>query len=547
MSELLRPRLFICALAILSTMVFAEKGLVSPNNANYIYTANLERYVHSVPLDLTYNSRSLLRSSFGLGWCSDIGTTLTLQENGLAVNICGGGVKIILKSPSHEFKYRQFIEHHKEEFESNIAGYNEPSSDRSQLIADYLITQHNYNWYDEFNIEQYSNGPKTFLRKSGSGVISQIDSISYRFDRFGRLLKEKHTQLSDDISVYYFGGSIIGMKRGNTRPVINIDQDQFGFITQLFAKGKAVQIAYWPPPSTENYSTLSKLEMAGITISFQYSDLFNMIRKTETGEPTEEMSYDEKNDWALTHKFSNGCNYKNIYTFDTPHSDMHYFTEVIESCKDSGKQSYYFEFRYEAPKSDALYTIARTGQRTISYESGTNLFQYYSDDSVTEQRILVPVSGNFITTTPKGVVQYKTDPRCNSVADRTSTDFLAIQYTNNCKPLRVRWQNHGNYLFGYEGHDELSTITDLSRHQSYRLIQGANGQIHAVEKKGSWTRLVGNQSNNTSGKEDLQRLVEVLKAVKMNSIAGMVFPEKNDPFAVWCECDIPLFPPQQLH
>jgi hypothetical protein len=534
--------------------VRADDGEIDPRNANYSYTVSPERHFSSIPLKVTYNSRSLHNAAFGFGWCSDIGTTLTPRVQGLVVAICGDGAEVTFTSPTHESRYQAFLKKYDREFKKQIQGYDDLNSDKSKLIADYLAANPNYSWYDEFEIESYTAGPTTVLRRLGNGVVTQIDTPIYRFDRFGRLIRLRDSRADGDISAHYFGHRLIGLRYGNNELPVKIEQNELGHVISMSTNGKQVVFSYWQNPNIAGTETLSQIKLIGKIIRFDYSSLYNMTRRAETDSSVEEITYDEKNDWALTRRVNNECGYTYTYTFDPANPKNHYFSNVVEKCKGSSSRVYQYEFDLASQNSSPENldkTTARVGDRAISYDSGTRLFQRFSDGNVSERRVLVPVGGHFIALSQTGVVENVVDARCQAVARRTAPNFLSVQFSNDCMPFRVRWQGHGNFQLVYDEDKVLSAMLDVTAQQTYRIIRDPNHQITAVEKVGFWIRAVGGQSRAASisapADADLRRLADVLMKVRLGAIANTVSLERNDPFVAWCQCTLPLFPPQVLH
>ena len=77
-------------------------GLVDAKSGNYKKTFSdfkIEGDAFPLSLDRTYNSRSLYRGLFGMGWCSSLETKLDiLPDNTVKVTECGGGQATIFQS-----------------------------------------------------------------------------------------------------------------------------------------------------------------------------------------------------------------------------------------------------------------------------------------------------------------------------------------------------------------------------------------------------------------------------------------------------------------
>ena len=86
-------------LGLVIGFAFSATALVDTKSGNYKKTFvdfDLTGNVFPLTLERTYNSRSLYRGLFGMGWCSNIETKVrVLPDNSIQLTECGGGQEVL--------------------------------------------------------------------------------------------------------------------------------------------------------------------------------------------------------------------------------------------------------------------------------------------------------------------------------------------------------------------------------------------------------------------------------------------------------------------
>ena len=87
---------------------FSAGALVDTKSGNYKKTFvdfDLKGAVFPLVMERTYNSRSLYRGLFGMGWCSNIETRVhVLPDNSVQLTECGGGQEILFLTKNSQAK-----------------------------------------------------------------------------------------------------------------------------------------------------------------------------------------------------------------------------------------------------------------------------------------------------------------------------------------------------------------------------------------------------------------------------------------------------------
>ena len=364
-----------------TAMTAGAFGLVDTINGNYSKTFvdfELKGAAFPLKLERTYNSRSLYKGLFGMGWCSNIETRVDILPDGTPqMTVCGGGLEVAFLSKNK----KQNIPLQVKEIISVVKAQNKTLSRSyfSQLEKKLLTSKVLRNEFLRaykikgkpqagtlYSAEGRRNdtleyNPKGFWKRT-------LPNGSYQFfnKETGHLI-----QMSDRV------GNYIKFTWKNNKPQSAID-NKGKKVTFLFKEGE-IQIAGLGKKLAIYRMDGEKLtriaNQDGLYIH-EYDDLFNLTKtiypgkdsggnvgayqaimkkasKTPAG-PSESLTYNTKKDWVTSFTNQRGCVEKYDYKTNSKNKN-HFWANVEKKCGKVVTNKSRYEFWNKKAKDGSLY------------------------------------------------------------------------------------------------------------------------------------------------------------------------------------------------
>lgn len=330
--------MLIFTIFFISSSVF---GLVDMKNGNYSKSfVDFEVKGNTFPLKMerTYNSRSLYRGLFGMGWCSNLETRVDVLPDGIPkLTVCGGGMEIHYSSkkdkPNIPYQVSEIIKIVKIQNKNLSKKYFqdlEKKLFRSNVLRTEFLRAYKVKGKIKGNQKYFAEGRKNdFLQYNTQGFFKR--SMPNSFHQFFRASDGRLVQISDR------AGNYVKIVWKKNRPDYIMDN-----------KGRKIEFKYRSDRITVNglskrYANyilkdgnLAKVSADGNLYIYEYDELHNLIStksksigSNET--QNESLTYNIKKDWVTTYKNPRNCIEK--YRYETnPQNQNHYWTSVVKRC-----------------------------------------------------------------------------------------------------------------------------------------------------------------------------------------------------------------------
>lgn len=356
--------LTVLSLAFLTSS--AAFALVDAKSGNYKKTFTdftIEGSAFPLSLVRTYNSRSLYKGLFGVGWCSSIETrTDVLPDNTVKVTECGGGQETIYVSA----KAKQNIGRQVEQIVSAVRKQNRQLSSgyfkklRIKLLNSGVLRNE---FLRAYRITGRPVKGVPYLAEGRSNELLIYDNRGW----FRRVLPSGVDQFFD-VSTGHL--KQVSDRSGNYLKFVWKDgklqyvQDQRGRkITIQYRQGQIARISGLGRTLAEytiENENLVQVRNADGVYRHAYDDLHNLTEtqyppETRKGKaPVERLTYNEKKDWVMSFRNRRGC--LEAYTYKTNSKNSnHYWTDVKKVCGKTVTNVSRYEFWNKRKPSGSVY------------------------------------------------------------------------------------------------------------------------------------------------------------------------------------------------
>lgn len=321
---------------------FSVWSLVDTKSGNYKKTFvdfDLTGAVFPLTLERTYNSRSLYRGLFGMGWCSNIETRVSvLPDNSIQLTECGGGQEILFLAP----KAKQDVSVQIEQIIQAVKKQNKKLSNsyyaqlkqkltRSHVLRNEFLKAYKVSGQVSPGVVYFAEGRSNdslVFNKKGWFKRTLSNGVQQFFSRkSGRLI-----QISDKAGNYIKNvwkqnqPQYIVDNKGR-RLVFNYKQGQVASIRGMGKVLASYEI------KDEN---LVRIVNQDGEYRHTYDDLNNLTRTVYPGgtkkDPVvENLTYNKKKDWVTSFENQRKC--IETYKYETnPKNPNHYWTDVEKKC-----------------------------------------------------------------------------------------------------------------------------------------------------------------------------------------------------------------------
>ncbi len=497
-------------LMILVFLTYSAWSLVDTKSGNYKKTFvdfNLQGSAFPLTLERTYNSRSLYRGLFGMGWCSNIETQLSvLPDNSIKIVECGGGQEIIFLPP----KVSQNLNLQVSKILQSVKKKNSDLDDKymSQLKNQLMKSQVLRNEFlRAYNVKGRPSEQKIYLAEGRSNDLLKYNKKGWfrrvlpnGIQQFFSSSNGRLTQISDLSGNYIkivWRKDQVQYMMDNTGRRIVFEKDRAGQISRVKGVGK-VLASYLIEDNN-----LVRVRNQNGSYNFSYDELHNLTQiiypVQGKNRPKESLTYDKKKDWVMS--FTNQKKCKETYQYKTNSKNPnHYWTDVMKKCgrrvtnksryefwnkKGAGGTLYLHRARQEVNGSirDVSYhstfkrvsSITQNNLRTKYnyYESGSNVGMLKGKSSKTQKTVFAKYNNKCRKPT-RVILQALSKGK---VSERQTID---IQYNaKSCLMYRVS-RSDGRWVS--LAHDEKGRIQRMED-QSGKVIMVAYNNIVNKPKK----------------------------------------------------------------
>ena len=344
---------------------FSAVALVDTKSGNYKKTFvdfDLTGNIFPLTLERTYNSRSLYRGLFGMGWCSNIETRVrVLPDNSIQLTECGGGQEILFLTKNSKqdvsAQIKQIIQavkkQNKKLSNSYYAQLNKKLA-KSHVLRNEFLKAYKVSGQVQPGVVHFAEGRSNdslVFNKKGFFKRNLPNGVQQFFKRgSGRLI-----QISDK------SGNYIKIVWKKDQPQYIVDNKGrrlvFGYKQGQVAsiKGLGKTLASYEIKG-EN---LRRVVNQNGTYRHTYDDLHNLTSTMYPGstkkEPiVEKLTYNKKKDWVTSFENQRKCVEKYKYKTN-PKNPNHYWTDVEKKCGKVVTNVSRYEFWNKKGSDGAMY------------------------------------------------------------------------------------------------------------------------------------------------------------------------------------------------
>lgn len=321
---------------------FSAGALVDTKSGNYKKTFvdfDLTGNVFPLTLERTYNSRSLYRGLFGMGWCSNIETRVqVLPDNSIQLTECGGGQEILFltKNAKQDVSAQidqivKAVRKQNKKLSSSYYAQLKKKLAKSHILRNEFLKAYKVSGQVQPGKVHFAEGRSNdslVFNKKGFFKRNLPNGVQQFFNRrSGRLI-----QISDK------SGNYIKIVWKKDQPQYIVDNKGrrlvFGYkqgqVASIKGLGKTL-VSY--EIKGEN---LRKVVNQKGTYRHTYDDLHNLTGTVYPGstkkEPiAEKLTYNKKKDWVTSFENQRKCVEKYKYKTN-PKNPNHYWTDVEKKC-----------------------------------------------------------------------------------------------------------------------------------------------------------------------------------------------------------------------
>ena len=345
-------------------MTYSAWSLVDTKSGNYKKTFvdfNLPGSAFPLSMERTYNSRSLYRGLFGMGWCSNVETRLSvLPDNSIKVVECGGGQEITflpLKGSQNiglqVSKIIQSVQKKNSNLDKKYIKTLQAQLMKSQVLRNEFLRAYNVKGKPDAKKSYFAEGRsndsilfrKKWFKRSLPNGVQQFFSVPD-----GRLI-----QVSDRSSNYIkitWNKDQIKRITDNTGRRLVFETDRSGQISRIRGVGKVLS-SY-----KIKDNNLVQVKNKKGDYNYSYDGLHNLTQITypaiKKKRFTEKLTYNKKKDWVMSFTNKKGC--KESYKYEkNSRNQNHYWTDVVKKCGKQVTNKSRYEFWNKKGSDGVLY------------------------------------------------------------------------------------------------------------------------------------------------------------------------------------------------
>lgn len=321
---------------------FSAWSLVDTKSGNYKKTFvdfDLKGAVFPLTMERTYNSRSLYRGLFGMGWCSNIETRVrVLPDNSIQLTECGGGQEILFLTQNAKqdvsVQIEQIIQAVKKQNKKLSSSYYAQLKQKlakSHILKNEFLKAYKVSGQVSTGVVHFAEGRSNdslVFNKKGWFKRTLSNGVQQFFAKnSGRLI-----QISDKAGNYI---KIVWKKEQpeyivdnkGRRLVFSYKQGQVASIKGLGKTLASYQI------KDEN---LVRVVNKDGEHKHAYDDLHNLTQTiypggTKKDPAMEKLTYNKKKDWVTSFENQRRCVETYKYKTNTKNPN-HYWTDVEKKC-----------------------------------------------------------------------------------------------------------------------------------------------------------------------------------------------------------------------
>ena len=321
---------------------FSAGALVDTKSGNYKKTFvdfDLTGAVFPLTMERTYNSRSLYRGLFGMGWCSNIETKVrVLPDHSIQLTECGGGQEILFLTKNAKqdisVQIKQIIQAVKKQNKKLSSSYyaqlkkklNKSHILRNEFLKAYKVTgqvQPGAVYFAEgrSNDSLVFNKKGFFKRSLSNGIQQFFNSKTGRLiqisDKSGNYIKIVWKQDQPQYIVDNKGRRLVfGYKNGQVASIKGLGK----VLASYVIKGE----------------NLRRVVSQSGEYKHSYDDLHNLTQtvypgSTKKSPAIEKLTYNKKKDWVTSFENQRKCIERYKYATN-PKNPNHYWTDVEKKC-----------------------------------------------------------------------------------------------------------------------------------------------------------------------------------------------------------------------
>lgn len=282
-----------------------------------------------IKFERTYNSRSNHKGWFGFGWCSDLETTIAVNEKSLVVNHCGDGIETTYDKKGSTYK-----------------------------------------------TQQASDG---VIRKDGSNYIRTFkDGTSEIFSQNGQLTEIKKAQ--SYLALKYNEKGIIKELIDSGGRKVQVTSNASGYVTAISFQAPQksgttaeLEIALY---TYKDHDLISVKNAWGNVYSYIYDKEHNLTKAIWPNNKNIEIEYNA-NDWVKALKGTDICAENYDYKVDNAKNPPRYAVAIVKSC-DKGQiieRSYAYTYSLDNRRVIAAEIDENGIRREYIYDNNGNVVE----------------------------------------------------------------------------------------------------------------------------------------------------------------------------
>ena len=345
--------------------IFSAYALVDTKSGNYKKTFvdfNLEGSAFPLTLERSYNSRSLYRGLFGVGWCSNIETKVdVLPDNSIKLTECGGGQEVSFLTRNS----KQNVPTQVEQIIKVVKSQNKSFSDsyfeglRQKLLRSSVLRNEFLRAYKvrgkavsgQVYFAEGRSGERLTYNKKGYFQRNLQSGVQQFFSQSHGRLVQVSDRTGNYIKIVWKGDQPQYMTDQQGRRVM-FYYDNKGQIRQIKGLGKALA-AY----RIDDGNLVYARNQEGV-YRHKYDDLHNLVLTMYPGNkkspPQEKLSYNTQRDWVTS--FQNRRKCVETYKYEiNPKNSNHYWTDVQKKCGKTVTNVSRYEFWNKKGPDGSLY------------------------------------------------------------------------------------------------------------------------------------------------------------------------------------------------
>jgi YD repeat-containing protein len=423
----------------------------------------------------TYNSKSIKKGWFGMGWGSNFETRLWVSADGSVIIREYGGGAVTRFTPKEDINVKDAVgrifEAMAKEGLSVDGSYGEKLrkdlSNNAELRRRYA-KKHSVSVKLAAGSELFSvkrGFQKVIKLKDGYGRIHTSGKKEI-FDEDGKLLKISHKN-GHQIKFNYKGNKLVSIKDSDAKQIF-LKWYGNGFVKSISSVGKN--------NATYKYDGKNLVEakdIGGNFYKYSYDDKHNMTSIIYADKSTRRIEYTNKSGFVSQISSRDGSLKKYTYGSDSKNKDLHYWTTVTKENDQGVETSNRYEYELRRKQDGSIFTY-----RVLTIERGLKTETTYNEccslpvkiETGFEKESTASDGKKFITTftyNDRGLLTEK---------ESSSGKFVKLNYHKKFNKITKVIANSGTTKFKYDKRGHLAQATN-DKGRSVLLIYDRLGRI----------------------------------------------------------------------